>query len=212
MGSSSLTSGRKAYKMLDSVRSPRASLPPPATSRRLSRAASAASTATSARASRYSRAPSISATARYNDDYDQAGRRAKMEDARITPGSYSYMSLRARTPSVERIPDTSNKQLRFPRSNLPSTKNLTLLIKSQESRTKTKHHEDYLPVEVVAVGGKPGKQSERQPAGDLWPENYTYTSKINQATTSYNSDTSFSQYFLQNNKRLGDMIRRVQNY
>ena len=65
------------------------------------------------------------------------------------------------------------------RSNLPSTKNLTLLIKSQESKTKTKHHEDYLPVEVVAVGGKPGKQSERQPA-DLWPENYTYTSKINQ--------------------------------
>ena len=107
------------------------------------------------------------------------------------------MSLRARTPSVERNPDTSNKQLRFPRyytfpllsiffiffkfrSNLPSTKNLTLLIKSQESKTKTKHHEDYLPVEVVAVGGKPGKQSERQPAGDLWPENYTYTSKINQ--------------------------------
>ena len=46
--------------------------------------------------------------------------------------------------------------------------------------TKTKHHEDYLPVEVVAVGGKPGKQSDRQPAGELWPENYTYTSKINQ--------------------------------
>ena len=150
---------------------------------------------------------------RYNDDYDQAGRRAKMEDTRVTPGrsyvnpeilfifsisvigSYSYMSLRARTPSVERNPDTSNKQLRFPkynikhdevfsnskfRSNLPSTKNLTLLIKSQQSKTKTKHQEDYLPVEVVAVGGKPGKQTERQPAADLWPENYTYTSKINQ--------------------------------
>ena len=155
------------------------------------------------------------------------------------------MSLRARTPSVERNPDTSNKQLRFPkynikndevfsnskfRSNLPSTKNLTLLIKSQQSKTKTKQQEDYLPVEVVAVGGKPGKQTERQPAADLWPENYTYTSKINQVkknvkyvlnnrflfqattTTAYNSDTSFSQYFLQNNKRLGDMIRRVQNY
>ena len=66
------------------------------------------------------------------------------------------------------------------RSNLPSTKNLTLLIKSQESKKKTQHHEDYLPVEVVAVGGKPGKQSERQTAGDLWPESYTYTSKINQ--------------------------------
>ena len=68
------------------------------------------------------------------------------------------------------------------RSNLPSTKNLTLLIKSQPSKgsTKTKHQEDFLPVEVVAVGGNPGKHSERQPAGDLWPENYTYTSKINQ--------------------------------
>ena len=70
---------------------------------------------------------------RYNDDYDQAGRRAKMEDTRVTPGrsyvnpeilfifsisvigSYSYMSLRARTPSVERNPDASNKQLRFPK-------------------------------------------------------------------------------------------------
>ena len=62
------------------------------------------------------------------------------------------MSLRARTPSVERNPETSNKQLRFPRSNLPSTKNLTLLIKSEQSKTKTKHHEDYLPVEVVADG------------------------------------------------------------
>ena len=93
-------------------------------------------------------------------------------------GNYSYMSLRARTPSVERNPETSNKQLRFPRSNLTSTKNLTLLIKSQQSKTKTKHHEDYLPVEVVAVGGKPGKQSDS--AGELWPENYTYTSKISQ--------------------------------
>ena len=59
-----------------------------------------------------------------------------MEDTRVTPGrsyanpeilfifsisvigSYSYMSLRARTPSVERNPDTSNKQLRFPKYNI----------------------------------------------------------------------------------------------
>jgi len=89
-----------------------------------------------------------------------------------------------------------------------------LLIKSQPSKgsTKTKHQGDFLPVEVVAVGGNPGNHSERQPAGDLWPENYTYTSKINQASTTYNSDTSFSQYFLQKNKRLGEMIRRVQKY
>ena len=39
------------------------------------------------------------------------------------------MSLRARTPSLERRPEADTKQLRFPRSNLPSTKNLTLLIR-----------------------------------------------------------------------------------
>ena len=33
-----------------------------------------------------------------------------------------------------------------------------------------------------------------------------------QAQALYTSDSSFSQYFLQHNKRLGDMIKRVQNY
>ena len=78
---------------------------------------------------------------RYNEDYDQAGRRSKMEDTRITPGfkilavifvicflgNYSYMSLRARTPSVERNTDTVNKQLRFPRHH---TLNLLLFFDS----------------------------------------------------------------------------------
>ena len=88
------------------------------------------------------------------------------------------MSLRARTPSIERDgSQSSTKQLRFPRSNLPSTKNLTLLIKSSPARTSAK--EDFLPVEVVAVGGKPGK-TNKSPNRDIWPEEYSYTSKINQ--------------------------------
>ena len=93
-------------------------------------------------------------------------------------GHYSYMSLRARTPSMERDgSQSSTKQLRFPRSNLPSTKNLTLMIKSSPARSSAK--EDFLPVEVVAVGGKPGK-TNKSPNRDIWPEEYSYTSKINQ--------------------------------
>ena len=67
------------------------------------------------------------------------------------------MSLRARTPSVERRPETDTKQLRFPRSNLPSTKNLTLLIRPR--RDTQAQDSALLPVEVVAVGGKPGDQA-----------------------------------------------------
>ena len=99
-------------------------------------------------------------------------------------GHYSYLSLRARTPSVERPGDGSNKSLRFPKSNLPSTKNLTLLIKSRDNNKPSPPSSDkYLPVEVVAVGGKPGKQPQagaKSPVREVWPANYTYTTKINE--------------------------------
>ena len=45
-------------------------------------------------------------------------------------GSYSYMSLRARTPSVERNPDTSNKQLRFPKYNTKHDSSFFLILNS----------------------------------------------------------------------------------
>merc|ERR1719150_3444156 len=107
--------------------SARSSLPPPPpTGRRVSRAPSSSSS--SARASRYSRAPSVSATARYSEDYRSAGRESRLEDTRVTPGHYSYLSLRARTPSMERQ-ETTSKQLRFPKTNLGQANNLTLLIK-----------------------------------------------------------------------------------
>ena len=141
--------------------SARSSLPPPPpTGRRVSRAPSSSSSSSSARASRYSRAPSVSATARYSEDYRSAGRESRLEDTRITPGHYSYLSLRARTPSMERQ-ETASKQLRFPKTNLGQANNLTLLIKpSRRAGTDA-----FLPVEVVAVAGKVTKSPPREDFG-----------------------------------------------
>ena len=103
----------------------------------------------------------MSATARYSEDYRSAreGER-RVEDTRITPGHYSYLSLRARTPSLDRQ-DTPSKQLRFPKTNLGQANNLTLLIKpSRKAGT-----DDFLPVEVVAVAGKVSKSPPREVFG-----------------------------------------------
>ena len=88
------------------------------------------------------------------------------------------MSLRARTPSVERRPETDTKQLRFPRSNLPSTKNLTLLIRPR--RDTQAQDPALLPVEVVAVGGKPGDQAAAT------AHTYTATSSQVQYSSTHN--------------------------
>ena len=102
----------------------------------------------------------MSATARYSEDYRSAGRESRLEDARITPGHYSYLSLRARTPSLDRQ-DTPSKQLRFPKTNLGQANNLTLLIKpSRKAGT-----DNFLPVEVVAVAGKVSKSPPREGFG-----------------------------------------------
>ena len=140
--------------------SARCSLPPP-TGRRVSRAPSSSSCSSS---SRYSRAPSVSATARYSEDYRSAGRESRVEDTRITPGHYSYLSLRARTPSTDRL-DTPSKQLRFPKTNLGNSNNLTLLIKPSRKAGSQTGTDGFLPVEVVAVGGKVSKSPPREPFG-----------------------------------------------
>ena len=95
----------------------------------------------------------------------------------------------------------AHKHLHFPRNNLPSTKNLTLLIKP---RKNAKKDDDNLPVEVVAVGGKVGKSPVRD-----WQLPPSYP---RQTGTEYHSDRSYSQHFLQSNRRLGEMIRRVEMY
>ena len=141
--------------MIDSVRS---SLPP-SSARVMSRGPS------SARASRYSRAPSVSATARYSEDYRSAGRQARLEDTRITPGHYSYLSLRARTPSIDRQ-EAASKHLNFPKANLGTNNNLTILIKPRRKVGGSEAEKsDLLPVEVVAVGGKISKSPPREGKG-----------------------------------------------
>jgi len=192
-------------------KSPGASLPP---SSRFSRATSSGAVPP---ASRYSRAPSISAAAKYDESYGQLYRKTSLEDNRINPSSYSYLSHRNRTPSLERPiasllpasiprqrslsrPPQAHKHLHFPKTNLTSTKNLTLLIKS---RKNAKHGDENLPVEVVAIGGKGGKS----PVRDSWQLLSSYP---RQTGPEYHSDRNYSQYFLRSNRRLGEMIRRVE--
>ena len=175
--------------------SARSSLPPPgapgaASGRRVSRAPSSSSS--SWRASRYSRAPSVSATARYTEDYRSAGRESRVEDTRITPGHYSYLALRARTPSLDRQ-ETPSKQLRFPKSNLGNTNNLTLLIKpSRKVGT-----EDFLPVEVVAVGGKVSKSSPTENfGGHSFYSSSTSSRRLNQVSQGLRDLVSFCLFWL----------------
>ena len=123
----------------------------------------------SVQTTRYWRAPSVSATARYSEDYNSGVVREEGErlgDSRIPPSHYSYLSLRARTPSTDRQ-QTASKQLRFPKTNLGTSNNLTLLIKPRRKAGDggESAQDNFLPVEVVAVGGKVTKSPPRESYG-----------------------------------------------
>ena len=159
--------------MLDSVRSGRCSLPP------LSRRGRERPPAPPAVGTgRYWRAPSVSATARYSEDYSSGGRQAgeRLEDSRIAPSHYSYLSLRARTPSTDRQ-QAASKQLRFPKTNLGTNNSLTLLIKprGKVGEACEAPEDDFLPVEVVAVGDKVSRSPPKENYGG-----HTYTRRMNQ--------------------------------
>lgn len=143
-------------------------------------------------------------------------------DSKIAPGSYSYISLRQRMPSVERktpAPDSSrsrfykppmtpSRNLHFTETKPTSTRNMTLLIKP---RKNLENSEDLLPVEVLAVEGRGrncnAKERDESPVEYRRPR-YTYPDE----NSGYSTDKSFSHHFLRNNKHLAEMIRRVEDY
>ena len=99
------------------------------------------------------------------------------------------------------LPSQQTKLLKFPKTNLPSTKNLTLLIKP---RKNVKEGDENLPIEIVAVGGKVCRSPTRE-----WQLPPAYPK---QKVPEYHTDKNFSNYFLQHNRRLGEMIKKVEMY
>ena len=70
-------------------------------------------------------------------------------------------------------------------------------------RKNAKEDDDNLPVEIVAVGGKAGKS----PVRDSQMPSFS-----RQVVPQYHSDRSYSSTFLMSNRRLGEMIKRVEMY
>ncbi|XP_023336058.1 uncharacterized protein LOC111707230 [Eurytemora carolleeae] len=161
------------------------------------------------------RATSVFPTARFDDDYKSKD--ATITDSRINPSSYSY--LRQRSHSMERaMKETTpqlgsksaysggNKQLQFPKTNLSNTRNLTILIRPRGGACS----ETVLPIEVVAIAGR-ARSPNRREETEMKRFEYLYSSPpLDQEI--YHSDKSFSNTFLRNNKRLDEMIKRVEKY
>ena len=115
---------------------------------------------------------------------------------------FKYSTLvRTFSSTTQHTRRQAHKHLHLPTNNLPSTKNLTILIKP---RKNAKEEDDKLPVEIVAVGGKATKSPVRE-----WQMPPSYR---RQEAPEYHSDRSYSSHFLQSNRRLGEMIRRVEMY
>ena len=188
---------------------------------------------------------------RYNEDYDQAGRRSRMEDTRITPGQqiifkvkilwlvwigiwsflsfirslFLHVSAGQNSQYGERRVSNFQQAVEVPEVQ-PAVHQEPDLVDQVEPCQD--HHQGGL---LASGGGGSGRQAgqnkqvsqQRYLARRIFLHIQNKSGKtgknknisINvdlQAAELYNSDVTFSEYFLKHNKRLGDMIRRVQNY